>query len=180
MARTLVFALCMALLVPPGTVIADSPEAPVPGIRVRITAPHLSSRPLIGTLTALEGDALSLSLEGRPEPITVPRTAVTKWEVSQGRQSHAGRGALWGLLAGAAAGVALAAADDADGGWYAVAGAFCGGAGAGVGALVGSLHKTERWEEVEKKSLRIGVVPLRDGVGFSVEWSFGGGGSRSR
>jgi len=54
------------------------------------------------------------------------------------------------------------------------------GAGAGVGALVGSLHKTERWEEMEKKSLRIGVVPLRDGVGFSVEWSFGGGGSRSR
>jgi len=42
-------------------------------------------------------------------------------------------------------------------------GALLGGlAGAGLGALVGSTIKTDRWEAVPLDRLRVGVVPDRD------------------
>ncbi len=182
MARALAFALCVALLLQPGSALAES-EAPAPGTRVRLTAPELSDQQLIGTLTALETDAVSLSLDGQTEPTTVPRTAITKWELSRGKKSNAGKGALWGLLIGAAVGAGLGAAmpDPDMGGDDAVFGAVALGVpGAGIGALIGYIHKTERWEEIEQKSLRLAVIPVPGGVGLSVQWSFGGRPSPAR
>jgi hypothetical protein len=170
----------VALLLPPSSVLADPPEPGAPGIRIRVTAPGLSDEPLVGTLTALEQDALSLRPEGRLEPVRIPRTAVTKWEMSQGLQANTGKGAAFGFLGGAAVGAGLAASE-----WDGIEApliyaAFIGAAGAGVGALLGALYRTEKWKEIDERPLRIGIVPVRDGVGFSVQWSFGGGGSRSR
>lgn len=132
MARPLAFVLCVALLLQPGSARAEPSEAPAPGTRVRLTAPELFDQPLIGTLTALETDAVSLRLEGWTEPTTVPRTAITKWELSRGKHSNAGKGALKGLAIGAVAGLGLAALlyndDQGDASvFYSSVGAFWGG-----------------------------------------------------
>ena len=96
MARPLAFVLCVALLLQPGSALAEPSEAPAPGTRVRLTAPELSDQPLIGTLTALETDAVSLSVGD--QSTTVPRDAITKWELSRGKHSNTGKGALIGLF----------------------------------------------------------------------------------
>lgn len=173
--------LCVALLLQPGSARAES-EAPAPGTRVRLTAPELSDQPLIGTLTALETDAVSLSLDGQTEPTTVPRDAITKWELSRGKHSNRGKGALIGLATGVVVGVTIGALfpmedfeDSAT-----VGGISFGAIGAGIGALIGWGHKTERWEEIEQKSLRLAVIPVPGGVGLSVQWSFGGRPSPAR
>jgi hypothetical protein len=174
MSRVLALSLCGVLLLPTPSVLADPPESPAPGIRVRLTAPEVSGKPLVGTLTALERDSLSLRPEGRLQPITLPRTAVTKWEISQGLQANTGKGAAWGFLGGAALGAGLAASEWEGVGAPLVYAGFIGGLGAGIGALLGALHKTERWQEVDETPLRINVFPVRDGVGLSVAWSFDG------
>jgi hypothetical protein len=180
MARALAFALGLALVLPASAVPAGEQEPAAPGIRVRLTAPGLADKPIIGTLTALEENAVSLRPEGRLEAITVPRSAVMKWELSQGVHANTAKGAAWGFLGGAAVGVGLAASEYEGIEAPLVYAAFMGAAGAGVGALLGALHKSERWQEVDERPLRINLVPVRDGVGLSVQWSFGGGGSRTR
>ena len=45
-----------------------------------------------------------------------------------------------------------------------------GAVGAGIGAGIGALSKTDKWEEVPLDQLRVSIVPRRDGfaLGFSV------------
>ena len=109
MARPLAFVLCVTLRLQPGYTLAEPPEAPAPGTRVRLTAPELFDQRLVGTLTALETDAVWLSLDDQAEPTTVPRDAITKFELSRGKHSNTGKGALIGLATGVVAGLGLAA-----------------------------------------------------------------------
>jgi hypothetical protein len=178
MMRTLALALSAVLLLPPTSTLAGPPEPSGVETRVRIRAPELSKKPLTGTLAGVEPDIILLRVDGEARPLTVRRDLVTKWEISRGRHSHVGRNAAWGLLGGVVVGTVIAAAsyseDDlfSQGESLALGAGFFGGIGAVVGALVG-VNKTETWEEVDQRSLRLGVVPVSRGVGVSLRWSFG-------
>ena len=54
-----------------------------------------------------------------------------------------------------------------------IGGAGLGALGAGIGAIVGALIKTDRWEEVPLDRLRVSFVPQRGGrfaLGLSVRF----------
>ncbi len=89
--------------------------------------------------------------------MTLTRNQVSKLEVSLGRKSNVGRGALVGagvgLAVGAIAGGIIGASwpDAPEPAWLtgaAALGAIGLGAGVGTGALIGAISRAERWEEL--------------------------------
>jgi hypothetical protein len=138
---------------------------------------------IVGTLVRVERETLVVNDRKERLDFAIPIASVGTLDVSHGRRTRAGKGALIGLGTGAAAGVATALIVCADGecsgsgigdvtGW--VAGAFgIGGAlaGLGVGALVGGRIHPERWERVPLGDLRLGLAPTR-GRGACLSLSF--------
>lgn len=159
-------ALALALAAAPtaaGRLAAQELPAIQPGMRVRLTlqpdprADRLTR--VVGTLMRLGPDSVAVYDQERLAVVTAALGAARRLEASRGRPSRAGRGALIGLVAGAAGGVAAglivcaAEACSSSGGDFAgivvgVLGVGGGLAGAGVGALAGALIRPERWETV--------------------------------
>lgn len=120
------------------------------GTRVRVTVrDDGTERRMVGPLRTFDGEALTLSPEGGAGPVSLSRGTITRIEVSRGSRGRAGRGALIGAVLGLAA---IAIAESTRGEDYEapdnygliVAGSIGGGAlvGAGIGAMV----RSERWE----------------------------------
>lgn len=142
------------------------------GDRVRLRAPRISSGQLVGQVAELEGDTLVLSSEGGGSTIAIPTADLERIAVSQGRKSNA----ILGLLVGAGVGIASAVglsiwfcnADD-DGctsGQVVSGGLALTAIGAGLGAGIGALIRTERWREAS-----IPASPPPIGLGFGVDGS---------
>ncbi len=141
-----------------GAVSPAGATAPV-GSRVRVTTSAEPASELVGAVEAW-GPASVTVREESAEPLAtqVPLSDVARLEMSRGSQGHAGTGAWIGGGIGLAAGVALAifaagADDDGLDNLGGTSGVILGvGAttalGAGVGALIGSAVRTERWEEI--------------------------------
>jgi len=136
------------------TLAAQNPHPLRVGDRVRLsvvpvagpTAEASGPKRLVGSLMRLTADSAAVYDDERAETVAVALDAVRGIEISHGRHGHGGRGALIGLAAGLAGGVA----SESSGGDYkglAVGALGLGGAlvGTGVGALVGSLIRSERW-----------------------------------
>ena len=134
-----------------------------PGTRVRLTwTPDPQSdrtTRTVGTLMRLGPDSIAVYDEKRLGVVAAAFGALRRLETSRGRRSHAGRGALIGLAAGAGAGVASGAivcasgnCSSSGGEWggvvIGVLGVGGGLAGAGIGALVGAMIRSEGWEPV--------------------------------
>ena len=158
MRTILLFAAALALASP-----AAAQELQV-GTRVRITTPIVGgdSR-FVGTVTSTEGGRIRLRLDPsirrdtRNDTISIPRSLVSRVEVSLGRGTGGGRreavrtGALVGMVAGVGLGMALGSGPGRDGVknpwttslWL---GSTLGAVGAGTGALVGGPH--EQWRIV--------------------------------
>ena len=159
-------------------------EVLAPGTRVRVTVPD-QKHPLVGAFVSRTADSLMLEIPARSwngvgrrpvELVSLPVPRITRLEVSRGRRSHPGRGAGIGALVGAAAGLALGLAASADNsGWFEIgpgevasATLVMGGIGAGVGAIVGGLSHSERWEATTLPNLppapevptTAGTIPL--------------------
>jgi hypothetical protein len=123
----------------------------VPGARVRV---HQESGSLIGTLVSLDSAGLVIATD-KSDTVTAPRPSITGVEVSTGTKSQAGKGALIGLGVGAAAGIIVglvaSSSDNGDfvdygAGTYAVGFGLTGAViGTGVGALIGSGNRTDKW-----------------------------------
>lgn len=130
---------------------------PPAGARVRVTL--TSSEKLVGTLSGAHRDTLLVRPVDAQEARAFPLGTLTRLEVSRGIRTRTGRGALIGLVSGAAAGAA--------GGMIVCAGDNCahngedlttlvpvamgigaGVVGAGVGALLGSGVRGEDWATV--------------------------------
>jgi hypothetical protein len=103
---------------------------------------------------------------------------VSRLEVHAGQKSHVWAGVVGGFLIGAGVGAlvnsnnegCLEILDESGCTWI---GAGVGGLALGlVGAVVGSVIKTDRWEEVPLGQLRVSVVPQRDGLALGVTVSF--------
>lgn len=158
--------------------------------RVRISTIVFGSDPfqLTGTLVRLDPDTLAIEQEHDRTRIAVPVAAIRRFEMSAGQRTRTGKGALYGLIGGVVGGagsVVLLCALDEDGcdepgsplgtGGVAAFGATIVGlglglVGTGVGAIVGSRIRSERWQELSLDSLRLGFGDdrrLRAGVRFS-------------
>lgn len=147
-----------------------------PGARVRVTVPSLSPRlPLVGTVVSIDGQALTLREDGRPEgATTLALDAIQRIEVSTGQRSvSASRargvrvGALTGFLVGFLGGFVAQTTDlaDPDVAEAAQTGALVGLGGAAGGALLGGLLGGRSREMFEPATLpaRVSVMPRRDG-----------------
>lgn len=153
---------------------AQEAVSPLPGTRLRVTAPTVAPKPIVGTL--LETTEREVALAVSPSDRTpIPRAAITHVERSQGRHGHAAKGLIIGAVVGAVVLSAINAADPETGEtreyvWVALLGA---GLGALPGAGVGALVKTERWAELPLANLRVTVAPLPDhGVGLRFAWTW--------
>jgi hypothetical protein len=105
---------------------------------------------------------------------------VRRIEVSTGRHSHAGRGALVGSGVGGALGLLFVMSSD--GGYYYTDGEKVAGAigltamAAGVGALIGGLTHSEQWQEVDpvrRPPVSLLVQPATGSVGLRLAFSSG-------
>jgi hypothetical protein len=126
------------------------------GSRVRVTTAPATPGRRIGRLVSLDTDTLRWSRWDTTSVIAVPVASVARLERSTGRRSNTGRGAMIGGLIGAGFGLFVGVGASTDNSGFldvgveeiaALTGIF-GAAGAGVGALIGSLSTRDRWEPV--------------------------------
>ncbi len=160
-----------------------------PGERVRVTRLPLcppntlcvkTPRQSVGTFLAWDADSLVVQSNG--DTLYVPVDRVTRLDVSRGRKTNTGTGAVIGLLVGGVVGAVIGLASyecepcfvDLGPGTYAAAGAVIGGLGGLVtGAFIGLEIQTDRWREVPLDRLRVNLGPQRDGrfgLGASVRF----------
>ena len=139
----------------------DEADAIAPGTRLRVFAPTLGRKPLVGVLQSLRDNTLTLAAEGHASAVVVPRQEITRIDRSGGRHSRgrwAIRGAGLGLLAGVAIGLAkgntctgfefvdVLTLGPCSAGTKAAIGGIL---GAPAGALMGlAVPPGERWEHV--------------------------------
>jgi hypothetical protein len=169
-------------LLPLGIRVRMSVTSPAPGSAERGaagTSNNLLRERIIGTLVNIQESTLIVG-EGKDGPRReVPLASVNRLEVSRGRHSSSGKGALVGMFAGAAGGVAAglvvcnhgncvnSGTGDLTGVWATALGLGGGLAGAGIGAIIGGAIRTEQWERVSVRDLRVGIWPVR-GQGFGL------------
>jgi hypothetical protein len=147
------------------------------GSKVRVWAPAVSEKPVVGYLRELRGDTLYLdSSKFGGRRTALPVASVSAVKVSRGK-------APWGKLAGAVLGVvaggaifaAMADATDAQSeaatwgptvpeGGFVLGGMLAGGI---LGAAIGGALTPERWESVGLEEVRVGVGH-RGGVSVSL------------
>lgn len=145
------------------------------GDRVRVTAPGRGLHNLTGTFRTVRADTLVL------DSLRVPRASVTRLEVSRGRKSNEGPGAVVGVVVGGLLGVVGGATGCAGDGFTMATGQCAlsvlgGGVVVGLVGLVfgqeiGRSIKTDRWEQVPLDQLRVSFLPQVGGsfgVGLTV------------
>jgi hypothetical protein len=123
------------------------------GVRVRVTKVNPKQR-IIGTLVSLTADSLRIASAKDSQLVAFPTASVVQLERSVGRQAQTGHGAVVGGVALGATGLLLGllASTESDSwieiGPEEVAGvtALFGAAGALLGAIIGSMSQTDRWE----------------------------------
>ncbi len=162
--------LAAALIFTASVDLLAQQDAPVaPGARVRVSAPSIVNKRLVGTVVALKVDTLVVDAKGRRGPLALPLAFVTGLEVSRGRKSNVGKGAGLGFLAGAFGGAILGLVtyeectgfcpvDPGAGGTALILAVVLGGVGAGLGAVIGAVIPSERWETVPLDRIRVGLI----------------------
>lgn len=153
-----------------------------PGDRVRLST---DAGRFVGRLGNRANDSVTIVDAHRNTVVVVAVGTVRTLELSRGERRRTGRGAWIGLLSGTAAGVLTglvvcgindcsSSGAEVDAILAVALGAAGAVAGTGVGALVGSQIRSERWEEAPIAGLRIGLMRQRSGdlgVGFGLVWS---------
>jgi hypothetical protein len=144
------------------------------GARARASAPAVAAAPVVGEISKLSHDAIELIVSARESPVVLPRTSLTRLEVSTGRNRR--RGALLGLGIGVVGGATVGAVgcrDSSD--WSssacaAILGGFSGAVGAGLGALFAA---GDHWAELPVGRFQLAVAPTRSpGLGLTMRLAF--------
>ena len=180
MSKTIVTWLIALLLIATSIeLIAQEVSSVVSGDRIRVTflksvrvMKGVTIRRLEGTLVRLDADTLVLREKYQSILLSHSIASLARLEVSRGRKSRAGRGALIGFLVGAGVGAVgteavCANARDFDSGSVGapdigtcllLGGVAFGLIGTGIGAIAGKVIKGERWERVSIDKLRMSDV----------------------
>ena len=152
--RTVVSLVLLGTVVP----AARGADESLVGSRVRIRVGPMGE-PSVGVLEGATPDELVIRPEGAAPPVHVRRSDVLQLEVSRGPRRHTLKGLLagavaWGAMVGLVA--AFDTLDESGVGEPLVIGGML-----AVGAGIGSLIKTERWERIPggRVSVRIGPTP---------------------
>jgi hypothetical protein len=159
----------------------DTPlqQSLTPGMRVRILAPEVVPGKMIGTVTRVSDDAVTLNIPGRSEPVSILREKIARLDVSDGPRSRGVDSAI-GAGIGAAVGAAGCALGNGGGqndvvriSTGAVAG-VCAVFGAGLGALIGAvIPPGEHWKAISATRYRFSFAPRLDhGADLAVAWKF--------
>ena len=161
--------LAALVLLTPFGLRAQQDSALRSGARVRVTAPNVTNGQITGSLVSIRDSSLVL-----PDG-DIPLASITALEVSRVTKSHAGTGALTGFVIGALGGVLIVTSfctDDFFG--PCTAGQVVGSMAVMtlpptlLGAFIGALIRTERWEEVPLSEIRIGPSQhAGDGISVS-------------
>jgi hypothetical protein len=114
------------------------------------------------------------------DPARVAVSSLARLDVHRGRRTRAKEGAIIGFIPGAIFGGlvgAYGACDDQGGDCSPLSGALLGalmvgGVTSGAGALIGLPFRTDRWEKVPVRDVRVAVIPTRGGVGAAVSVGF--------
>jgi hypothetical protein len=119
-----------------------------PGTRLRLMIRD-AREPVVGLLEDTPAvDTIRLR-DSSGALMEIVRSEIGRAEVSRGRHGQGGKGALLGLLVGLAAAIPLATSCDCDQAAAGlVYGVTMGTVGAGVGALFGTLGRSEVWQGV--------------------------------
>jgi len=193
MAPRITHLIAVLALTTPVNLLAQQEARIAPGDRVRVMAPSISADLLVGTVLEVGADTCLLAIEGHAPPYSLPFTSIRRLDLSRGTRSNTGKGAKIGAVIGAGLGAVLGGliateerlvnpSCDPDNNLfgcqteettdYAVVAAFAVGlavVGAGAGALIGAVSKSERWKAVPLGELRVGPSPVtEDGVALSV------------
>jgi hypothetical protein len=147
---------------------------PPSGALVRVTCPDHGLIGLVGTVRALDGDALVVNADSVE---SCPLTADVQLEVSAGWRSGGFAGATIGLIVGAVTGAlvgphVIGGADVENGQKRLAGGATVGFLGAVVGGIVGGTKKSRRWEPIPIRDLRVSLLPRSDGVTIGAQVIF--------
>jgi len=187
-ARTAAWLALTALSIPAAG--ADDKTSPLstlaPGDRVRVET-FGNGETLTATIESVSADQLVLSPVGAGQPLRLSLGQLERLDVARGQQSQWRKGAVIGLIPGAALGgllgVAMACDSEIAGcdnqpgfalgaGFF---GAVIGGtATAAVGALVGLAFKTDRWVRVPDGKTRasLTLTPTEGGMRVGLSVSF--------
>jgi len=131
------------------------------GSRVRVrTTGRAEDR--VGVLEGATPDELVIRTKGAASPVPVRRSDVLRLEVSRGTRRHTLEGLLAGAIAWGAIVGALAVTDSLPESGVSEP-LFVGGMLA-LGAGVGTLVKTERWERVPAGTVSVGIGPAPRGL----------------
>jgi hypothetical protein len=142
-----------------------------------LSAEQIAQEKFIGALQGRRDDDVVIRIRPPGSELAIPIRSVARIEVSQGRHGHAGRGALIGLgsgmLGGVLAGLIVCSGSncessgiDGETGIVSIV-LGLGGAivGTGVGALTGSLIRSERWRTISVQDLPYGeALSPEDGI----------------
>ena len=193
--RVAAFVVAVLLVMPSPALVAEEGAASLPpGARVRLTVPCEARGPSSsveagtacrheGRVVAVEGDTITLATAESTRSHRLG--TASRIEVSRGSRSRWLAGAGAGFLAGTAGTFVLlnrggstnpcdrSANQDAIGPAACVGLAAVGGlAGAGAGALIGRLFRTERWQEVPVEGLSL-TLGSRPGLRFHATVALG-------
>jgi hypothetical protein len=153
--RVWFFLVSAIMLVVPISAAAGQLSELRPGADVRIRAPGVLTGEVECTILARDRDTLRVARPGSA-PIVVPLASITSAAVHRGRTrgAGAGKGAKWGAGVGLGLGLFNIGFSDCSGTHCETSDNVAGVAaftaiGAGVGALVGTVVRAERWERVE-------------------------------
>lgn len=158
------------ILARPGSAEVASGAPARTDIRVRIFAPAVMKKRFEGTLVALWADSLALKVLGQRDSLMVSRAAILKLETYRGLKGNVGRDAALGFLGGGLVGILLVALDGRGNRGepelrdvYPTAFGLFGAGGAVLGAVMGTMDRTPKWETIPVEQLRLGVSPQRRG-----------------
>jgi hypothetical protein len=133
------------LVMPPAAAAQDWLPRLDTGVRARLTLQEQPKRPFVGNISFSTPDMIGIVHKG--DTVNVARGELRQIDVSSGRSAAHGaaKGAAWGALVGAVA-MTFGVATEGDTDFIVLApivGIIYGG---GIGAVVGALWRSERWE----------------------------------
>lgn len=174
--KTVLSFFALSLLLP---MIAESQSAGLSaGARVRVTSPRDDLRKHVGTVMEVRGDTLVVAGSRGSRGIALDN--ITALDISTGSRTQVGRSALIGFGAGALLGGVLGVAAYEEPDFFfenaaqmgAASALFFGGIGMVAGAVVGALHRTDRWERRDPPLRAVIGGSLAGGVSLRVSSAF--------